>query len=127
MQEKVLFEYATIRFIPKVEREEFVNVGVILYSKDKKFLDCLIFLKPVKILALCPEIDLDMLIENLEAFQNIARGTRSSGSIGKYDMASRFRWLTATRSTIIQCSKVHPGFCVEPSTTLEKLYNQLIL
>ena len=127
MQEKVLFEYATIRFVPKVEREEFINVGVMVYCKDKKFLDCSITLESVKILALCPKIDLDMVSENLEAFQNIARGTESSGIIGKYDMASRFRWLTATRSTIIQCSKVHPGFCTEPIATLEKLFAQLIL
>lgn len=127
MQERFLFEYAVIRFVPKVEREEFINVGIILYCKSKKFLDSLIVIDQSKILAFSSEVDLDLLREHLQAFSNIALGKEFSGTIGSYEASSRFRWLTATRSTIIQCSKVHPGLCIDPKETLNKLQQQLVL
>lgn len=127
MHEKFLFEYAVIRFIPKVEREEFVNVGVILYCKAKRFLECIIFVDPKRILAFSRDADLELLNSHLQAFSNIAVGKELSGTIGAYEASARFRWLTATRSTIIQCSKVHPGFSLNPQETLEKLYHQLVL
>lgn len=127
MQEKFLFEYAVIRFVPRVEREEFLNVGVVLLCSTRKFLEASISINQAKIICLNDEVDLEVLQNHLVAFKNIAEGVRGSGVIGFYDIASRFRWLTATRSTIIQCSKVHPGFCVDPREMLERLHQQLVL
>jgi hypothetical protein len=127
MQGKHLFEYAIIRIVPRVEREEFLNVGIILYCKDLKFLDTKYHLNKEKISVLCAEVDCKEIEEHLESFEKIAKGEKGGGSIATLDLPSRFRWLTATRSTIIQTSKVHPGFCDDPKETLEKLYSQLVL
>lgn len=127
MQDKYLFEYAIIRIVPKVEREEFLNIGIILYCKDLKFLDTKYMLNKKRISALCAEIDCSEIEEHLQSFEKIAKGEKNGGSIAALDLPSRFRWLTATRSTIIQTSKVHPGFCKDPNETLEKLYAQLVL
>ncbi|MCZ4243916.1 DUF3037 domain-containing protein [Pedobacter punctiformis] len=127
MQEKFLFEYAVIRVMPRVEREEFLNVGIILFCAKQKFLKSIFYLNESRICAFSPETDIPELKENLDAFQRISEGIENSGPIGQYDMASRFRWLTATRSTVVQCSKVHPGFCTDAEETLQKLHQQLVL
>ncbi|KLT66837.1 DUF3037 domain-containing protein [Pedobacter sp. BMA] len=127
MQEKFLFEYAVIRVMPRVEREEFLNVGIILYCAKKKFLQSVFSLNEIKLSAFSPETDLSELNANLMAFQRISCGTKGSGPIGEYDQPSRFRWLTATRSTVVQCSKVHPGFCINPEETLLRLHQELVL
>ncbi|MCZ4223054.1 DUF3037 domain-containing protein [Pedobacter rhodius] len=127
MQEKYLFEYAVIRVMPRVEREEFINVGVVLYCAPQKFLRSIFVLNENRITAFAPDLDLEEIKENLLAFDRISMGAKGSGSIGQYDMASRFRWLTATRSTVVQCSKVHPGFCVDAEEMLLKLHEQLVL
>ncbi|WP_316803235.1 DUF3037 domain-containing protein [Pedobacter nototheniae] len=127
MQEKFLFEYAVIRVMPRVEREEFLNVGIILFCAKQKFLNSIFYLDEKRIAAFSPETDIFELKENLEAFKRISTGEAGSGPIGQYDMPSRFRWLTATRSTVVQCSKVHPGFCTDAAETLKKLHEQLVL
>jgi len=127
MQEKHLFEYAVIRVMPRVEREEFLNVGIVLYCSRQKFLRSIFSLDIKRITAFSPDLDVEEVEENLLAFERISAGVKGSGAIGKYDMASRFRWLTATRSTVVQCSKVHPGFCVDAEETLLKLHEQLVL
>lgn len=127
MPEKYLFEYAVIRVVPRVEREEFLNVGVILYCPKLKFLQTKITFDENRLHAFFTGINLDELKENLRAFENICHGNPHCGPIGKLDNASRFRWLTATRSTIIQASKVHPGLCIDPKETLLKLHGQLVL
>lgn len=126
MQEKFLFEYAVIRVMPRVEREEFFNVGIILFCAKKKFLQSIFYLDKNKINAFSKEIDIDELTANLTAFERISKGLDGSGPIGKYDEPSRFRWLTATRSTVVQCSKVHPGFCIDPNETMLKLQDELV-
>jgi hypothetical protein len=126
MQGKYLFEYAIIRIVPRVEREEFLNVGIVLYCKDRKYLDAKYSVNKERIAALCAEIDCNEVDEHLQSFEKIAKGD-NGGSIGALDLPSRFRWLTATRSTVIQTSKVHPGFTEDPQATLEKLYAQLVL
>lgn len=126
MQEKHLFEYAVIRLVPRVEREEFFNVGVILYCAKQRFLKTVYKLNLEKLHALCLDVDCNELEKNLQAFVNICDGN-NGGPIAQLDIASRFRWLTATRSTVVQCSKVHPGFCDDASETLIKLYNKLVL
>lgn len=127
MQDKHLFEYAVIRVVPRVEREEFLNVGIILYCKAKKFLECVYKIDKQRLNALCNDLDCDDVDEHLHSFENICKGTKDAGAIGSLDMASRFRWLTATRSTIVQTSKVHPGLTHEPKKTLQKLFEQLVL
>ena len=127
MQEPQLFEYAIIRVVPRVEREEFLNVGVILYCPAQKFLQTAFTLDRVRLCAFCATIDLQEVEEHLRAFEQIALGRPEGGPIGRLDMASRFRWLTATRSTVVQSSKVHPGLCTDPQITLSRLHAKLIL
>ncbi|QDW24617.1 DUF3037 domain-containing protein [Pedobacter sp. KBS0701] len=127
MPEKFLFEYAVIRVMPRVEREEFINVGVILFCARQKYLKSVFTLDEQKIKAFSTEIDLHELKENLCAFERISTAAKGSGPIGQYDQASRFRWLTATRSTVVQCSKVHPGFCDDAEETLLRLHQELVL
>jgi len=127
MQENHLFEYAVIRIVPRVEREEFLNVGVILYCAQKKFLQTIFEINHERLNAFCNKLDIAEIETNLLAFDRICMGVTGSGPIGKLDMAARFRWLTATRSTVVQTSKVHPGFCIDPGATLVRLNDQLVL
>ncbi len=127
MPEKHLFEYAVIRIVPRVEREEFLNVGVILYSQSLKFLDIMYNVDEKKLLHFSEKLDIPEVEDYLKAYDHICRGTAEGGPIGKLDLASRFRWLTATRSTIVQSSKVHSGFCANPREALKNLYAQFVL
>lgn len=127
MQETHSFEYAVIRVIPRVDREEFLNVGVILYCPSRRYLGMRCTDRTERLLTLNPKLDLDELQQHLDAFGAITRGEASGGPIGRLDMASRFRWLTATRSTILQTSRVHPGISADPAATLEELYEKLVL
>ena len=126
MPEKHLFEYAVIRIVPKVEREEFFNAGVILYCAGKKFLQALYKLDKDRLRLFCDDIELDSLRNNLDAIEKICAGSADGGTIGRLAIAERFRWLTATRSTVVQSSKVHPGFCEDPALTLKELYQKLV-
>jgi hypothetical protein len=126
MQEKNLFDYAVIRVVPRVEREEFLNVGVIVYCREQQFLKVKYSLDKQRLLAFFPELELDVVETNLRAMEQICLGTKEGGPIATQDKASRFRWLTATRSTIIQHSKVHPGYTGDAEKTLEKLFEQLV-
>ena len=122
-----LFEYAVIRVVPKVEREEFLNVGVILYCAKQKFLQIKYDINEEKLNAFCKEPDCKMLSEYLKAFEQICAGSHEAGEIGKLPIAERFRWLTATRSTVVQTSKVHPGLCDDAGEKLEKLFEELVV
>ena len=126
MQEKHLFEYAVIRVVPRVEREEFLNVGVILYCSSQRFLKCMFELNEPRLYAFSKELNMAELKERFDAFCSICAGADQGGPIGKLPLASRFRWLTATRSTVLQTSPVHPGLCVDAAETLEKLHRQLV-
>ncbi|MBK8520530.1 MAG: DUF3037 domain-containing protein [Chitinophagaceae bacterium] len=127
MQQTHLFEYAVVRIVPKVEREEFLNVGVILYCRELNFLQVLYSLNEERLRIFCTQVDKQELLQNLQSVERICNGRADAGPIGHLDIAGRFRWLTATRSTIIQTSKVHPGFCTDPVETLTRLYTQLVL
>lgn len=126
MQGYHLYEYAVIRVMPRVEREEFINIGVVLYCSAEKFLACRFELNEPRILALDPQLEMEQLNAYIQSFDLICQGLKSAGSIGQLSPAERFRWLTATRSTILQTSKVHPGFCQNPSETLERLFGELV-
>lgn len=127
MQDNHLFEYAVIRIVPRVEREEFMNVGVILYASKQKFLQSMFYLNEERLRAFSAETDMEEIKAHLRSFERICMGAADGGPIARLDIASRFRWLTATRSTIVQSSKVHPGFCSDPKEALERLFDQLVL
>jgi hypothetical protein len=127
MPERHLFEYATIRVVPRVEREEFINVGVIVYCAKQKFLKARFLISEERLSIFCRDLDLEELNRNLQSFVRICKAGPDSGPIGQYDNASRFRWLTATRSTVLQTSRAHAGFCEDAEQELLKLYEQLVL
>lgn len=127
MQEHHNFEYAVIRIVPQVEREEFLNVGVVLYCQKHKFLQVKYTLDDDRLLALNPKAATGEIRAHLEAYRKIAGGDKEAGPIACLDLPTRFRWLTAKRSTVVQSSAVHPGLCVDPAATLEKLHQQLVL
>ncbi|MEM9526470.1 MAG: DUF3037 domain-containing protein [Bacteroidota bacterium] len=116
------YEYAVIRYVPRVELEEFVNVGVILFSKRLKFLGIEYRLDADRLTAFDPEVELEELADYLRAWDLICQGGPAGGRIGTLDRAERFRWLTATRSTVIQCSKTHPGRSDKPAKVLAALF-----
>lgn len=126
MQEKLLFEYAVIRVMPQVERGEFINVGVIVYCAAQRFLQTMFEINKNRLTIFSSQIDATELQERLLAFQKICAGSAEGGPIAKLPIASRFRWLIATRSTIVQTSPVHPGLCTSPSDALIRLYDQLV-
>jgi hypothetical protein len=126
MPDKDLFEYAVIRIVPRVEREEFVNAGVILYCAKQRFLQARYVMDKERIKALCPEVDLELIANNLDSLRRISLGAKDAGPIALMDIPSRFRWLTATRSTVVQTSRPHPGLCTDAAAKLDQLFEQLV-
>jgi hypothetical protein len=126
MQGNYLFEYAVIRIVPRVEREEFLNVGVILYCKELQFLQTKFTVDKERLHAFAGYLDLQELKDHLCAFVKITEGDPDAGEIAALEPALRFRWLTAARSTIVQTSKVHPGLCNDAIETLNRLHTQLV-
>ena len=126
MQGNHLFEYAVIRVVPHVEREEFLNVGIVLYCSNQKFLKTKTELNENRLRALCNHLDLAELKDHIASFERICAGGADAGPIGKLSIAERFRWLTAARSTVLQTSKVHPGLCDDAGEMLEHLFKQLV-
>ncbi|HTN45387.1 MAG TPA: DUF3037 domain-containing protein [Flavipsychrobacter sp.] len=124
---KLLYEYAVVRIVPRVEREEFINAGVVLFCKELKVLKCRTHIPIPKLQCLDSQLNLETLSENLNAFERIALGKNCPSKIARLDEPSRFRWLTATRSTIVQCSKVHPGFAYSLDDVFEGLFQKLVL
>jgi hypothetical protein len=123
-----VFEYAVLRVVPRVEREEFVNVGVIVFCRALGFLQTRIEVPESRLRALAgDELDLDDIVARLRSFERICRGRSEGGTIGQLSPAERFRWLTATRSTVVQTSAVHPGLCTDGAETLARLHAQLVL
>jgi len=127
MQEKHLYEYAVIRVVPRVEREEFVNAGIVVFCKRQRYIKVLYTINATKLHSLCPDIDTDQLSLNLDSFERIARGAKNGGRIAEFEAAERFRWLTAIRSSVIQTSRPHPGFSDNLDETALKLFQDLVL
>ncbi len=126
MQERQVFEYALIRLMPRVERGEFINMGLVIFCKSTAFLKTRFMIDETRINALFPEIDISDVKSHLEAFESIAAGENCGSPIANLDPASRFRWLTAKRSTIIQASEVHPGLSDDLDKSLESLFSKLL-
>ena len=127
MHEKHLYDYAVLRVVPKVEREEFINVGLMLYCKRQKYLRIKYHIPTKKIQAFCSGFDLDQLQINLEALVAICEGRKEAGPIAQFEKDERFRWITAIKSSSIQTSRPHSGFSANLDETFEKLYNELVL
>jgi hypothetical protein len=129
MQERTLYEYAVIRLVPRVEREEFINIGVVLFCKRQKFGGVKYILDEQKLNAIFKEDELcfNTIKQNLHSFEQICSGDKKFGRIANLDLAERFRWLTAKRSTIIQTSPVHSGRTFDAKETLENLFRDLVL
>lgn len=127
MQGRHLYEYAVLRVVPQMEREEFLNVGVVLYCREKKFLRVVYRLDESRLAAFCPGLDIAEVGEYLYSFDRICNGAKDGGPIAALMTAERFRWLTATRSTVVQASKVHPGFCDDTEATLLRLFERMVL
>ncbi|MDO1514441.1 DUF3037 domain-containing protein [Maribacter confluentis] len=127
MQDRYLFKYAIIRIVPKVEREEFFNVGVILYCKRLKFLDIKYYIDTNKLKVFSPELEPSLINTYLEGWKLICDGNASGGAIGKLDLTDRFGWLTACRSTIIQSSTTRSGLSVDPIKELEYIFKEYVL
>lgn len=127
MQGKHLYEYAIIRIVPRVEREEFVNVGIVLCCKRENYLKSKVLVDEQKILALDAAADLMLFKDYLKSFAKICEGDNEGSPISKQDVASRFRWLTAVRSSMLQTSRPHIGFTDDLPKSLDKLFKEYVL
>jgi hypothetical protein len=121
------FDYAILRVVPRVERQEFINAGVVVFCLEKRYLDARIHLDEPRLKALWPEADASLVREHLQAIPRICAGDPAAGPIAKLTQRERFHWLTSPRSTIIQPSPVHTGVCDETSDLLDRLARQFLL
>ncbi len=126
MLEDKIYEYAVIRLVPKVEREEFFNIGLVMFSKREKFIRMEFFLCPDKFRLMHSRLDYEDIIKNLEIFKKIAGGERDGGPIASLEIPERFRWLTAVRSSAVQTSRPHPGKSKDLEKTFGKLFEELV-
>jgi hypothetical protein len=118
------FDYAVIRIVPRVEREEFINAGVLLFCKARDFLGARVRLDEARLRALAPGIDAGPIAAHLATFEQVTNG---AGPIGALSLAERFHWLVAPRSTVVQVSAVHSGLCEEPERILESLFTKMVV
>lgn len=126
MQGKSLYEYAVIRVLPRVDREEFINVGVIVYCPPFSYLRAECSVSEDRLRNFSTELDLPAVKEHLRSVCRICSGGENSGPIGNLSLGERFRWLTAPRSTVVQTSPVHTGFTTDPDATLKELLDKLV-
>jgi hypothetical protein len=126
MRGRSSFEYAVIRVVPRVERGEFINVGIVLYCRARSFLDARVALDEPRLTALAPTAGTGEILRYLEAFQRICRGEPDAGPIGRLTQRERFHWLVSPRSTVIQTSPTHAGLCDNPAMMLEHLMAMVV-
>jgi len=126
MPKDKIYEYAVIRFVPKVEREEFFNIGLVLFSKKENYIRMEFKICKEKFAAMQPNIDYEEVLENIESFQKVALGTEMRNPISTLNIPERFRWLTAVRSSSIQTSRPHPGKTDNLDRTFERLFKELV-
>jgi hypothetical protein len=126
MPERSSYDYAVIRVVPRIEREEFINAGVIVFSRVLKFLEARVRLNHERLRALAPNVDLALVEEHLSNIPLVCAGGTAAGPIGELPQHERFHWLVAPRSTIIQTSPVHSGICSDPGLVLDHLLKSLV-
>jgi hypothetical protein len=120
------FSYAVYRLVPRVERGERINVGVVVFSRPLDYLAARTGLDERRAASLWPELDLEPVRSHLAAIERVASGDATGGPMAQLDSTARFHWLVAPSSTIIQPSSVHTGLCADPGQELEKLYESLV-
>lgn len=120
------FDYAILRVVPHVEREEFLNAGVVIHCFQLGFLASASAIDPARLAAFAPDLDAELVRSHLEAVTRICAGGRDGGPIGQLPPKERFRWIVAPRSTILQASPVHAGLCTDPAATLEHLLETMV-
>lgn len=120
------FEYAVVRVVPEIVREEFINVGVIVYCRQRRFLDMRLHLSTERLQALSPAAQVDLLRGELDLMACVCAGGPDAGVIGALPPSERFRWLTSPRNTMVQLSPVHVGLCDDPTKTLEHLFREVV-
>lgn len=121
------FDYAVVRVVPRVERGEFINAGIIVFCLEHKFLEARVVVDEPRLRALWPKLDIDLVRRHLEAIPKVAAGDPSAGPIAKLSLRERFHWLVSPRSTIIQVSPVHTGLCEQsPVDAIEALSQRLL-
>ena len=120
------FDYAIIRVVPRVEREEFLNVGAVVFCRTKKYLEARIELSDERLLAFFPSIDIEMIRSHLDMIPKICEGGEAAGPIGQLSQSERFNWIVAPKSTMVQCSPVHSGVCSEPEKQLDRLIEKMV-
>ena len=121
------YDYAIVRVVPCVERGEYINAGVILFCRTRRFLDALIYLDIPRLTTLYPAVDLDMVQRHLDIIPLVCAGSAEAGAIGQLSQSERFHWLVSPRSTIIQTSPAHSGLSIDPAATLEHLLKTMVL
>ena len=126
MLTRASFDYAVIRLVPRVERQEFINAGVVVYCPERRYLAGRTRLDASRVLALWPGADVALIAEHLRAVERVCAGAMDAGPIALLSERERFHWLTAPRSTILQPSPVHTGVCEEMDGVLERLVNQFL-
>jgi hypothetical protein len=115
------YDYAVLRVVPHVAREEFINVGVILSCPERRFLATRTSVDPTRLKAFAPALDEELVRRHLASFEAVCRGGREAGPIGELPARQRFHWLVAPRSTVIQTSPAHTGWCRDPQETIDRL------
>lgn len=121
-----VFQYAIVRVVPRVERGECLNVGVVLLCRPRRFLGARIHLDERRLAAVAPGLDPELIRPHLEAFEQVAAGNPAGGPLARLTRAERFHWLVAPASTIIQPSEVHTGLCDDPAAELDHLVTTLV-
>lgn len=121
------FEYAVLKVVPRVERGECINAGVVLYCQAERFLGARVHLDPARLMALDPGADLEAVRAHLEAFRSVCVGVPEAGAVGRLPLGERFGWLVAPRSTVVQPSPVHTGLTDDAEAELERLLSRMVL
>lgn len=121
-----LFEYAILRFVPRVEREEFFNVGLVMMCKRRRWVRCQIHIDPLKYSAFATDIPLATLEAQLKGMQDIAHAAAHAGPIAALEPEERFRWISAMKSSCLQCSRPHPGVTTDLDATFARLFAEHI-
>jgi Protein of unknown function (DUF3037) len=120
------FQYALLRVVPRVERGEFVNAGVVVFARTERFLAARVGLDADRVRALDPDADVAAIERHLDSLRRIASGDTEAGPIARLDQSERFNWLAAPSSTVVQASPVHTGVCDDPQKLLDSLYERLV-
>ncbi|GCE11127.1 DUF3037 domain-containing protein [Tengunoibacter tsumagoiensis] len=121
------YDYAIVRVVPRVERGECINIGVLLFCRTRRFLGMRVHLDMKRLQALAPDLELTLFQQQVAHLECVCQGNADSGPIGQLSQSERFHWLVSPRSTIVQCSPVHSGLCTDPEAALDNLLKKLVL